>query len=108
MRSLLENAGYSVCGEAESGTQAIESAPRLNPDLILLDYSMPGLNGAETASILKSRLPEVPIILFTLTWRQCGGILQEGCPCGCSSREIRGNGNLTQLDKNALAKEISG
>lgn len=66
MRSLVQQSGLTVCGEAEDGTKAIEFASQLLPDLILLDYSMPGMNGAETASVLKLRLPNVPIILFTL------------------------------------------
>jgi len=66
MRSLLERAGLPVCGEASNGVEAVEAALRLKPDLILLDYSMPKMNGAEAASILKDHLPEVRIILFTL------------------------------------------
>jgi DNA-binding NarL/FixJ family response regulator len=44
---------------------AIERAKEANPDLIILDLSMPDLNGLDTAGILSSLLPEVPIILFT-------------------------------------------
>ena len=56
---------YEVCGEAVNGFDAIEKARTLNPDLILLDYSMPDMNGVETGAVLKAMLPEVPIILFT-------------------------------------------
>jgi CheY-like chemotaxis protein len=66
IRFLIENAGYTVCAEAEHGTQAIEKAKELHPDLILLDLVMPGMNGAEAASILKRLIPRVPIILFTM------------------------------------------
>ena len=54
-----------VCGEAVNGVDAIEKARTLNPDLILLDYSMPAMNGIETGSVLKAMLPQVPVILFT-------------------------------------------
>jgi DNA-binding NarL/FixJ family response regulator len=54
-----------VCGEAVNGVDAIEKARTLNPDLILLDYSMPAMNGIETGAVLKAMLPEVPVILFT-------------------------------------------
>ena len=54
-----------VCGEAVNGVDAIEKARTLNPDLILLDYSMPSMNGIETGAVLKAMLPQVPVILFT-------------------------------------------
>jgi len=66
IRSLLESTGYTVCGEAEDGTNAIEKAKQLKPDLICLDLSMPRMNGAEAASVLKRLMPGVPIILFTM------------------------------------------
>ena len=56
-----------VCGEAHDGQDAIEKAQRLHPDLIILDLSMPGMNGLDVARALRDRLvPPVPIILFTL------------------------------------------
>ena len=66
LRSLIEQAGFTVCGEAGNGREAIEQALRLRPDLIVLDLAMPVMNGAEATSVLKRRLPEIPIILFTL------------------------------------------
>jgi CheY-like chemotaxis protein len=54
-----------VCGEAINGPDAIEKARTLNPDLILLDHSMPVTNGIETGTVLKTILPQVPLILFT-------------------------------------------
>jgi DNA-binding NarL/FixJ family response regulator len=64
--SLVETDQFTVCGNLADGKEAIDKAPDLNPDLILLDYAMPGLNGAETASVLKRLMPTVPVILFTL------------------------------------------
>jgi CheY-like chemotaxis protein len=66
MRFYLEHSGHIVCGEAHDGIQAIECAKQLEPDLILLDLTMPGMNGIETTSLLKRILPNTPIILFTL------------------------------------------
>jgi DNA-binding NarL/FixJ family response regulator len=54
-----------VCAEAVNGIDAIEKARTLKPDLILLDYSMPAMNGIETGAVLKAMLPKVPVILFT-------------------------------------------
>jgi|SRR5580704_3666957 two-component system response regulator DegU len=57
---------FRICGEATGGTQAINTAEALNPDVVIMDLSMPDMNGIEAASLLKKRMPEVPIILFTL------------------------------------------
>lgn len=57
---------YKVCGEAGHGSEAIEQAKRLKPDLILLDLSMPVLGGAEAASIIKRTIPDTKIILFSM------------------------------------------
>jgi DNA-binding NarL/FixJ family response regulator len=66
MRSYIEQAGHIVCGEAQDGVEGVELAKRTDPDLILLDFVMPALTGAETAALLKQAVPHIPIILFTL------------------------------------------
>jgi DNA-binding response OmpR family regulator len=66
MRFYIEHAGYIVCGEADGGVEGVELAKRTEPDLILLDLTMPEMSGTETAAMLKRVLPETPILLFTL------------------------------------------
>jgi CheY-like chemotaxis protein len=68
VRLLLQgrHAELLVC-EAVNGIEAIWKAKTSQPDLILLDVSMPLLNGAEAAAVLRNNMPETPIILFTLT-----------------------------------------
>lgn len=61
-----------VCGEAANGFDAIERAKELKPDLIVLDLSMPEMNGIEAASVLKRFMPDVPIVLFTLYGEKLG------------------------------------
>jgi len=56
---------FDVCGEAENGLEAVEMAQVLRPDLILLDLSMPMMNGIEAACELKRLMPMVPIIVFS-------------------------------------------
>jgi DNA-binding NarL/FixJ family response regulator len=56
---------FEVCGEAENGKEAIARAKKLHPDLILLDLSMPVMNGLDAARVLKRVLPKVPVILFS-------------------------------------------
>jgi DNA-binding NarL/FixJ family response regulator len=62
---LEEEKEFRVCGEAIDGFDAIDNAQNLKPDLIILDASMPRMNGIETAPKLKKLLPETPIMLFT-------------------------------------------
>ena len=56
---------FEVCGEAENGSKAVEEAQELHPDLILLDLSMPVMNGLDAARALKRLMPEVPIVMFS-------------------------------------------
>jgi two-component system nitrate/nitrite response regulator NarL len=58
--------GFEVCGEAVDGIEGIEKGGDLKPDLIVLDFSMPGANGLETAVGLNEVVPNTPIILLTL------------------------------------------
>src|ERR1700687_4125088 len=67
IRSFLrDHQEIEICGEAIDGLDTIEKAQRLKPDLILLDLVMPEINGAVVASILKQKMPNVRIILFTM------------------------------------------
>ena len=71
VRKLLSNlfkdeAGYELCAAAKNGEEAIALAKLHQPDLIVLDFSMPVMNGVEAARELKKIMPNVPIILFTL------------------------------------------
>jgi DNA-binding NarL/FixJ family response regulator len=67
LRSFVEtNTGFKVCGEAENGAEAIEKAKELQPDLILLDLTLPGMSGTQAAPILRKLMPNVKIILFTM------------------------------------------
>jgi CheY-like chemotaxis protein len=58
-------ADYDICAEAANGQEAIDLALKHRPDLIILDLSMPVLNGLDAAKELKRLMPDVPIILFT-------------------------------------------
>jgi DNA-binding NarL/FixJ family response regulator len=66
IRDFLENeSSFEVCGEAADGYDAIQKAKELNPDLIILDFSMPGMNGIEAARVLKKIFPQTPIVMLT-------------------------------------------
>ena len=57
---------YDICAEATNGREAIDLAVKHRPELIILDLSMPVMNGLEASRELKRIMPSIPIILFTL------------------------------------------
>lgn len=57
---------WELCGEAENGQEAIRLAETLKPDMIIMDVSMPGLNGLEATRIIRNILPNTKILLLTL------------------------------------------
>ena len=63
---LEQQPRFEVCGEAANGAEAIEKANALKPDLIILDLSMPHMNGIEAASLLRGKLPDAPVIVYTM------------------------------------------
>lgn len=66
LRNLLEGNDWEVCGEAEDGLAAVEKAAILKPDLVILDFSMPKLNGLQAGHTIHTADPHVPLLLFTL------------------------------------------
>jgi CheY-like chemotaxis protein len=55
-----------VCAEAVDGLEAVERAEEFRPDLVVLDFCMPRMNGIDAAAILHPMFPDVPLILYTL------------------------------------------
>ena len=62
---LASRKNWNVCGEARDGMEAIRKARELLPDLILLDISMPGLNGLEAARLLRQEIAHTKILLMS-------------------------------------------
>jgi DNA-binding NarL/FixJ family response regulator len=67
LKTILTNhPGWNVCGEAKSGAEAVELANQLRPDVIVMDLNMPGMSGLDALRAIKSRWPEVGIVILTL------------------------------------------
>ncbi|HXW56352.1 MAG TPA: response regulator transcription factor [Candidatus Cybelea sp.] len=67
LRGLAEAVGdWEICGEAADGRTAIVKAFDLQPDVIIMDLTMPGMNGFETAMEMRSVTPNSKIILFSV------------------------------------------
>src|SRR3984885_6607346 len=66
VRSLLrEQSEFEVCGEAIDGQDALEKARELKPDLIVMDVSMPRLNGLEATRQVRNMLPECEVLILS-------------------------------------------
>ena len=67
IRGMLEShPGWEICGDAVTGRQAIAQAAELKPDIVVLDFAMPQMDGLKTAAAIKTLLPKVPILMFTM------------------------------------------
>jgi two-component system, NarL family, response regulator DegU len=66
MRRALEDAGLTVVAEAGDGGEAVRLATELKPDVVLMDVSMPVLDGVEATRRLHGDLPDLPIVILTM------------------------------------------
>ena len=65
MEDMLEGLGYSAAS-AESGKEALDKYKTWQPDVVLMDVRMPGMDGLQATHVIKSRWPEVRVILVTV------------------------------------------
>jgi DNA-binding NarL/FixJ family response regulator len=67
LRSLLEQqSAWHVCDEARTGGEALQRVKKNPPDMILLDFQMPDINGLDAARQISSLFPEIPILMVTI------------------------------------------
>jgi len=66
LRALLEaEPGFEVCGEVRDGREAVRETYRLRPDVVVLDFSLPGLNGLEVTRQIRKALPATEVLVLT-------------------------------------------
>jgi DNA-binding NarL/FixJ family response regulator len=66
LRTVLQvNPDWEICGEAPDGETGVALFKELQPNIVILDFQMPGINGIETARRMFEIAPAVPIVLFT-------------------------------------------
>ena len=63
---LSKDARWDICGEAADGEQAVEAVRRLHPDIVILDLTMPVMNGFEAAEEIRRIAPYTKIVFFSL------------------------------------------
>jgi DNA-binding NarL/FixJ family response regulator len=65
--SLLEAAGHRVVGQAGDGAEAVAAAAALNPDLVLLDLTMPGMDGLQALTAIRARHQDMKVVILTVS-----------------------------------------
>ncbi len=65
-RLIEEHEDWSVCGDAQTGQDAVGKAAELRPDVIVLDLAMPEMNGLQAARAISGSAPEIPLLLLTV------------------------------------------
>src|SRR4051812_18094200 len=93
-----------VCGVASDGSEAIEMAFTLKPDLLIVDLVMPGLSGVEVIGVLKKKLPTAKFILFTMYEDQLGKSLTPSAGVDAVVAKSRGLSGLTEKIEAVIAQ----
>jgi len=86
---LGEHPGWEVIAEAADGIEAVEMADRLNPDVVVLDISMPRMHGLEACRLIRQNLPNCEILI--VTQHDSPQMLQEALLCGAKGYVVKSN-----------------
>ncbi|ADI00110.1 response regulator transcription factor [Salisediminibacterium selenitireducens] len=84
---LCTEADYHVIAEADDGESAIEMAAEANPDIIIMDISMPGLDGIEVTREIKRKIPDIRILMLTMYADEA--FLKESLDAGASGYVLK-------------------
>ena len=91
LRTALEQrCGWQVCEEAKTGGEVLQRVQEVLPDIILLDFQMPELNGIDTARQLSRLCPDIPILMVTVDFsKQLAAAAQSvGIRGACAKSEV--------------------
>lgn len=103
LRNVIEqNPDWEICGEAVDGKDAIQKVQQLSPDLVVMDFLMPGVNGLEAAREINRMAPTVPILMCTMYLsRQLTEILKTA---GCRGAVAKGGADQLARGMQALLR----
>jgi DNA-binding NarL/FixJ family response regulator len=100
VRSLLSQSNYDVCGEAMDGSDALEKARQLKPDVIVMDVSMPNLNGLEATRLIRKEVPGSEVLI--MSQHDSPAMIREAFKAGARGYVVKssmGKDLLVALDK---------
>jgi DNA-binding NarL/FixJ family response regulator len=96
-RAVIERQpGWEVCGTATTGREAVTEAIRLEPNIVIMDMSMPDLNGLDAAVRIKRRLPRTEILMFTA--HETDELIREVFEVGVKSFIFKSDAHIYLID----------
>ena len=96
LRNVIEaREGWMICGEAVDGRGAVQTALELKPDIILMDFAMPNLNGIEATRQIRAALPQTEILVFTM--HDSGQLVREALAAGARGFVLKSDGCETLI-----------
>jgi DNA-binding NarL/FixJ family response regulator len=91
VREIVEaHPGWEVCGELPSGEAAVRAAAALEPNVIIMDVSMPGMGGLKATKMIHEALPQVKVVLLTL--HNSSELLRAGLSAGATGYVLKSDG----------------
>ena len=113
LRRSMTDQGFDVVGEAGDGDEAVRMAEKLEPDVVLMDVTMPGIDGVEATRQIKSTMSDVRVVMLTMHADQ--EVLAEAIRAGasgylvkdCSTEEIASAVRLAVSGETALSPQIA-
>ena len=90
LRALLARPGWEVVGEAADGISAVEVAETTKPDVVIIDYSLPNINGADVARRIRQILPDTEILIFTM--HDTEDVMREALSAGAIGFLVKSDG----------------
>jgi len=92
LRTLLEGrTGWEVIGEASDGVEALEKVESLQPDVVVLDVTMPRMNGLEACRLMQQRLNENPVEILFVTQHDSPQMMREALDAGARGYVVKSN-----------------
>jgi DNA-binding NarL/FixJ family response regulator len=105
LRTLIEDqSGWQVCGEARTGREAVARARELKPDIVVMDFTMPELNGMEATRQIRAALPRTQVLILTM--HESEELVREVLAAGARGYVLKSDAGRALVDAlNALADQ---